>query len=99
MSRRVAIALGLAPLLLFVDKPVHLDEPVYLAVAEQILRAPLDFYGFEMNWTGAREPVIAENMNPPGVAFLLAALVTAVLAWPAHAWQGKPGLAPGIDRL
>jgi len=76
---------GLALLLLlcvgpFLARPIHLDEPVFVWVARQIARDPLDFYGFELNWTGTREPVHAFMMNPPLASYYLA-LVASALGW------------------
>ena len=63
-------ALSVAP---FVARPIHLDEPVFLETAMQITRHPLDFYGFEMNWTATVQPVHEFMMNPPLASYLLAA--------------------------
>lgn len=61
-----------ACLLPFASKPFHIDDPVYVWVAEHITRAPLDFYGFELQWYGSPAPVHAFNKNPPLVSFYLA---------------------------
>ena len=74
-SRRMSLLLVLASLFLlipFVNKPVHVDDTVYLWVAEQIRAEPLDFYGFDKNWDGRLEPVHAFNKNPPGLSYFLA---------------------------
>ena len=65
----VATLLLLAP---FLNKPVHIDDTVYLWVADQIQADPLDFYGFEKNWDGRLEPVDEFNKNPPGISYFLA---------------------------
>ena len=69
-----------ACLLPFLGKPLHIDDPVYVRVAQQILESPGDFFGFEMNWHGRPESVAAFNQNPPGVSFYLA-LAGATLGW------------------
>ena len=70
----------LACLLPFVAKPFHIDDPVYVRVAQHVLESPADFYGFEINWHGEPESVATFNKNPPGVSFYLA-LAGALLGW------------------
>lgn len=78
--RWVAALLPVVCLLPFINKPFHLDDPVYVAVSQQIARAPADFYGFAMNWYGTAQPVWSFNQNPPGVSYYLA-LAGALLGW------------------
>ncbi len=66
-----AVLLMLLP---FVDKAIHIDDPLFVWTAKQILVSPLDFYGFEVNWYGVRESMAAVNKNPPLVAYYLAAV-------------------------
>ncbi len=61
------------PLLLFLDKPLHIDDPVYVQVAQQVLLDPADFYGRELNWSGSTAPLAVEMQNPPLAGFALAA--------------------------
>ena len=85
----------LACLAPFLGKAFHIDDPVYVEVAQQILRSPLDFFGSEMNWQGWLEPVAAFNKNPPGVSFYLA-LVGGVFGfeeWKMHLGMLLPALA------
>ncbi len=70
----------LALLLPFVDKPFHIDDPIFLWTAEQIAQAPADFFGFGVNWYGIVEPMYAINKNPPLVSYYLAA-VAAIGGW------------------
>jgi len=60
-------------LLLFIDKAFHIDDVLFLHVAEQIKRAPWDFYGFEINWRDTVEPIHGFTMNPPLTGYYLAA--------------------------
>lgn len=60
-------------LALFSNKAFHIDDPVYLWVAEQIQQEPLDFYGSAVNWVGAEMPMYEANKNPPLVSYFLAA--------------------------
>ena len=34
----------------FIDKPFHMDDPMFLWTARQIQKTPLNFYGFDVNW-------------------------------------------------
>lgn len=56
----------------FSGKAFHIDDPVYVRAAQQILSHPADFYGFRMNWRGTEMPVADFQQNPPGVSYLLA---------------------------
>lgn len=76
----VAALLPVVLLLPFINKAYHIDDTVYLLIAEQILAHPLDFYGFEMNWTGQSEWVYAFNQNPPGLSYYLA-VVALIFGW------------------
>ena len=59
----------------FAGKPFHIDDPIYVRVAEQIRNDPGDFYGFEMNWFGVNEPAHLVNRNPPLLPYYLAAVM------------------------
>ena len=61
--------LCLAP---FLSKAFHIDDTVYLWVAEQIQLNPLDFYGFSANWYGFDMPMFDINKNPPFVSYYIA---------------------------
>lgn len=74
-------------LLPFATKAFHIDDTFFLRTAEQILREPLDFYGFQINWYGRTQPASEIIKNPPGTAYFLA-LLAAILGWeeiPLHA--------------
>lgn len=81
--RRDLVLAGLLPLILlmpFAGKAFHIDDPVYLWVAQKIHETPLDFYGFEANWYNFDEPVYKLNYNPPGTGYFLA-LIALVAGW------------------
>ncbi|MDP6977839.1 MAG: glycosyltransferase family 39 protein [Myxococcota bacterium] len=65
------VVLVLAP---FVGKALHIDDPLFVWTARQILVAPLDFYGFDVNWYGVNASMAVVNKNPPLVSYYLAAL-------------------------
>jgi 4-amino-4-deoxy-L-arabinose transferase-like glycosyltransferase len=75
-ARRTLVALVGATvlcLLLFIDKAFHVDDVLFLHVAEQITRSAGDFYGFEINWRDTVEPIHGFTMNPPLTGYYLAA--------------------------
>ena len=37
----------------FLNKALHIDDPLFVYEAEQILKDPLHPYQFEINWLGA----------------------------------------------
>lgn len=94
-GRLILVGATLACLAPFLGKAIHIDDPVYVEVAQQVLRAPLDFFGFEMNWHGELEPVAAFNKNPPGLSFYLAMVggVVGFAAWTLHLAMLLPGMA------
>jgi len=98
------LALGtLAVLVPFGGKAFHIDDPLFLQVAEQIGRAPLDFFGFELNWYGVVQPMFDVTRNPPLTGYWLAAFGTTLgfSEWVLHAamWFPAIALALGIRRL
>ncbi|MDP3938308.1 MAG: glycosyltransferase family 39 protein [Deltaproteobacteria bacterium] len=62
----------------FVDKAFHLDDPVYLRVAHEVVADPANFYGFDINWYGYFAPVYEVNKNPPLVSFYVAGMAQLV---------------------
>src|SRR5688500_6322343 len=62
----------LLPLVLALDRPVMIDDPLFLKVATQILRDPLRPYDFIMNWYGWPEGFWDIFKNPPLVSYWLA---------------------------
>ena len=76
-TRERALVAGSTLLLLlpFVGKPLHIDDPLFVWTARRILQAPLDFYGFEINWYDRVEPMAEVMKNPPLVAYWHAGVV------------------------
>jgi 4-amino-4-deoxy-L-arabinose transferase-like glycosyltransferase len=75
------LILGTASCLVpFVDKAVHIDDPVYIWVAKHILSHRADFYGFQVNWRGTEMNVSEFQKNPPGVSYYLA-LIGSWVGW------------------
>jgi hypothetical protein len=68
---------GLAP---FLGKAFHIDDPLFLWMAEQISKHPLDPYGFDVNWVSSPQPMWMVMQNPPFCSYLIAAVAT-ILGW------------------
>jgi len=66
--------LTIALLLPFLDKPLHLDDPMYVWTAKRIVEHPADFYGMDVNWCYRMEPMASANENPPLASYWLAAV-------------------------
>jgi len=71
-------------LLPFIDKPVHIDDPAYIWMAQQISHRPWDFYGFQGNYYGGVTRADVFTKNPPLMSYYLAA-AAAVLGWSERA--------------
>jgi 4-amino-4-deoxy-L-arabinose transferase-like glycosyltransferase len=56
----------------FLDRAFHVDDPLFLWAAQQIVEAPLDPYGFELNWYGWAMPMAEVTKNPPLACYLVA---------------------------
>lgn len=82
-ARRDALLVaGVTAILLlpFVGKAFHVDDPLFLKAARQILSSPLDFYGFRVNWYGTEQPMWEVTKNPPLSSYFLA-LASRVGGW------------------
>src|SRR5437879_6091233 len=58
----------------FANKAFHIDDTLFLRAAEQILKHPGDFYGFEINWSSTATPMIEVFENPPLTCYFIAAV-------------------------
>jgi len=74
------VALTLLCLLPFSGKAFHIDDPVYLWTAQQIVAHPLNPYGFDINWSTLSLPMSEVTPNPPLVCYY-AALVGRIAGW------------------
>ncbi len=80
---------ALLPLILlapFATKAFHIDDPLYLWSAKQILKEPFDYYGVVVNKWGADQPLSEVMVVPPGYPYFLAlvALVFGMREVPLH---------------
>ncbi len=74
-------------LLPFVDKAFHMDDPMFIWAAQNILTNPLDFYSGYVNWHGTAQAMYDVNKNPPLVSYYIA-LIAYFFGWfeiPVHA--------------
>ena len=73
----VAIGIILAACLgPFINKAVHMDDPLFLWAGQWIQQHPTDFFGFDVNWWGTLTPMWVANCNPPLLSYLFAAVAT-----------------------
>ncbi len=70
-------ALLLLPLL---NKAYHVDDPLFVWTGQQILKDPLNFYGFYTNWGRSQTYMYSIMQNPPLLSYLLAP-VGALFGW------------------
>jgi 4-amino-4-deoxy-L-arabinose transferase-like glycosyltransferase len=98
------VLITVAALAPFVNKPFHIDDPLFLWMAQQISAHPLDPYGFQVNWMGVPEPMWHAMQNPPLCSYFIAivasmfgwseiALHSAFLIWPVAAILGTFAVA------
>jgi hypothetical protein len=80
VQRRLLLLLTTVCLLPFVNKAVHIDDPLFLWAAKHIVQHPLDPYGFPVVWYRTSMPMSEVMKNPPLVSYFLA-LVGAVADW------------------
>ncbi len=71
-------------LLPFSDKAFHIDDPLFMWMAQQITKHPLDPYGFQLVWYTAEMPMSEVMKNPP-LASYYAAAVGAFAGWSERA--------------
>lgn len=64
----------------FLNKAIHLDDPIYLWSAQQITIHPFDPFGITVNWYGTPTPLAEITQNPPGVSYYLA-VTTIFTGW------------------
>ncbi len=63
--------------LVFVDKAFHIDDPLFLYAARQILETPRDPFSSEIDWNGEERRMADFFSNPPGMSYYLAFLISA----------------------
>jgi len=87
--RGLAAALVAACLLLpFINKPFHIDDTVFLRVAQRILEYPLAPYEFSYSWNATHQSIWKQSLHPPLHSYLLAivGMTTGFGEIPVHLW-------------
>ncbi len=64
----------------FINKAFHIDDTVFIYVAQHLHQNPFDFFGFEINWQDRPLGVFFFDKNPPGLSYFLA-LMALGLGW------------------
>lgn len=77
-------ALTIASLLPFCSKPFHMDDPLFLWAARQIVDHPFDPYAFPVNWYRTATPMWKETKNPPLGCYYVAASAE-IVGWSERA--------------
>ncbi len=73
-------------LLPFSGRAFHVDDPLFVWTARQIVEHPLDPYGFSLNWGITRMRMAEVTQNPP-LAGYYGALIGRVAGWSDRAWH------------
>jgi hypothetical protein len=76
--------LTVACLLPFSGKAFHIDDPIFIWTAQQIVKHPLNPYGFTALWWNVPTPMWQIQQNPPLAAYYMA-LVGSIAGWSEHA--------------
>jgi hypothetical protein len=66
------VLLTLACLLPFMDKAFHVDDTLFVMAAKQIVKHPLDPYGFHLVWVATDLPMWEVTKNPPLASYYTA---------------------------
>src|SRR6266480_4256358 len=74
------VAITVAALASFLNKPFHIDDPLFLWMGEQISKHPLDPYGFSVNWDTSAKPIWKVMQNPPLCSYYIA-VAASLLSW------------------
>jgi 4-amino-4-deoxy-L-arabinose transferase-like glycosyltransferase len=86
-SEFLLLVVTLTALAPFLNKPFHIDDPLFVWMAQQIARHPFDPYGFFVNWSTSPDPAWIAMQNPPLCSYYLA-IIGSVCGWkelPLHA--------------
>jgi 4-amino-4-deoxy-L-arabinose transferase-like glycosyltransferase len=75
-----AIFAVIAALCPFLNKAFHIDDPLFLWMAQQVSQHPGDPYGFSLNWNGIARPMFSVMQNPPLSSYYMA-LAATFLGW------------------
>ena len=79
-SQFLLLAVTIAALAPFLNKAFHIDDPLFLWMAQQIFKHPFDPYGIAVNWSTSPEPLWKAMQNPPLCSYYLA-IIGSVCGW------------------
>src|SRR5437762_5996700 len=79
-----AVIAALCP---FLNKAFHIDDPLFLWMAQQVSQHPGDPYRFSLNWYGTAQPMFSVMQNPP-LSSYYTALAATFLGWSELAMHG-----------
>ncbi len=74
----IPVAVVVALLAPFVRRAFSIDDPLFIWMAEHILKHPLDPYGLSVNWGLVREPMSKVMQNPPLDSYFIAGVIRLV---------------------
>jgi 4-amino-4-deoxy-L-arabinose transferase-like glycosyltransferase len=80
----IAVIAALVP---FLNKAFHIDDPLFLWMAQHVSQHPADPYGFSVNWYVSAKPTFSIMQNPPLNAYYMA-LAAKFLGWSELAMHG-----------
>src|SRR5215510_1794322 len=86
-SAFIAAIAVIAVLVPFLNKAFHIDDPLFLWMAQQISVNPADPYGFAVNWYTTSQPMFSIMQNPPLTSYYMA-LMASFLGWSEPAMHG-----------
>ncbi len=91
----IVTALLLIP---FLYKPFHIDDTLFVRIAEHIQEHPDDPFGFSYNWYGDSMPMGKITQNPPLACYMLAgfASMTGMNEFPLHIAMGLVAIATSL---
>ena len=97
-SRTLLAASTVLALLPWINRAYFIDDPLFLWNAEQIQKAPTDYYGGRLNWGGTVAPMVEPIQNPPAVSYYLAlvASITGFGEMPMHLAMLVPAVAASL---
>ncbi|MGA3283611.1 MAG: glycosyltransferase family 39 protein [Verrucomicrobiota bacterium] len=64
----------------FINKAIHVDDPLFVWTGQWIQKHPADFFGFKVNWWVSAVPMWVANWNPPLMSYFLAG-VASLFGW------------------
>ena len=77
-------ALTLLCLVPFSGRAFHIDDPLFVWSGQQIVKHPLDPYGFQVVWDNFSEPMSEITKNPPLACYYVAA-IGSIAGWSERA--------------